>query len=147
MINGNQDCMTFISSGNTEREEARFVLPLVDEVIVVEDTLQAWYSAELLTSAFQKWDQVTFPSVPSATVAVMVMLLCPLNTSSDSGSHFFAIHVANSTVSFMFLYKSLFAIFIYLSGLTLQCLISLLLFTSSSKQIYLDLTLLKSHDF
>lgn len=31
--------MTFISSGNTEREEARFVLPLVDEVIVVEDTL------------------------------------------------------------------------------------------------------------
>lgn len=142
--------MKCISSGNTKREHARFVLPLVSDVIVVEDMLQVCQSAELLTSPFQKWDQVTFPSVPSATVTVMVMLLCPLTSSSDSGSHFFSICVANSTVSFMFLYKSLFAVFIYLSGLTLQCLILLLLFAffpSSSKQIHLDLTCLKPHDF
>jgi len=48
--------MICISFGNTKREHARFVLPLVNEVIVVEDTLQVCQSAELLTLPFQKWD-------------------------------------------------------------------------------------------
>lgn len=61
-------------------------------------------------------------------------------SSSDSSSLFFAIHVAVSTVSFMFLGKPVFIylwdlrVFICLWDLTLQCLILLLLFACFSLQ-------------